>query len=275
MKYFKLLRVSHWIKNLIIFVPALLDETFFQKINVEIAGFISFSLLASAGYIFNDLLDLENDKKHPTKKMRPIPSGRVKVSLAIIILIVLLLFGLLISMSLDTNLVWYLIGYVLIHILYTKFLKKIAFFDLLILVSFYLLRLFFGAQLTDTYLTGWLVVFVFFSTLSLSIEKRYAELELLDDNLKHRGYLRSDILVLLVLKYSAVFISLIVLNIHAYLILKVQEAGFYAALNLLGMGVIFAFFKEKSDDDLIKKLTSSLPLFLMALGLFLIYMLVI
>jgi 4-hydroxybenzoate polyprenyltransferase len=275
MKYFKLLRVSHWIKNLIIFVPALLDETFFQKIDVAIAGFICFSLIASAGYIFNDLLDLESDKKHPTKKMRPIPSGKVKISLAIVILVILLLSGLLISLIIDTKLVWYLIGYILIHVLYTKFLKKIAFFDLLILVSFYLLRLFFGAHLTDTFLTGWLVVFVFFSTLSLSIEKRYAELELLDDNLKHRGYSRSDILVLLVLKYSAVFISLIVLNIHAYLILKVQEAGFYAALNLLGMGVIFAFFKEKSDDDLIKKLTSSVPLFLMALGLFLIYILII
>jgi 4-hydroxybenzoate polyprenyltransferase len=256
-------------------VPALLDQTFFQKIDVGIAGFISFSLIASAGYIFNDLLDLENDKKHPAKKMRPVPSGSVKISTAIIILFILLLFGLSISLVIFTKLVWYLIGYVIIHVLYTKIFKKIAFFDLLFLVSFYLIRLFFGAQLTDTFLTGWLVVFVFFSTLSLSIEKRHAELELLDDNLEYRGYLKSDILALMVLKYSAVFISLLVLNIHAYLILKVHEAGFYALLNLLGMGVIFAFFKEKSDDDLIKKLTTSVPLFLMAIGLFLIYMLVI
>lgn len=275
MKYFRLLRVSHWIKNLIILLPSLLDGTFFQKIDVGIIGFFSFCLIASAGYIFNDLMDLENDRKHPIKKKRPIPSGSVKKSLAIIILSILILLGLLICIKIDLMLFWYLIGYILIHILYTKYLKRLAFYDLLMLVSFYLLRLFFGAQLTDTHLTGWLVVFVFFSTLSLSVEKRYAEIEILDDNLEHRGYLKSSIFVLVALKYSAVFVSLLVLNIHAYMILKVHQAEFYAALNLLGMGVVFAFFKDKSNDDLIRKLTTNLPLFIMALVLILIYMWVI
>ena len=91
----KLIRPEHWIKNLLIFAPLVLSFGFLDSSKVILAslGFIAWSMIASAGYIFNDLQDIENDRNHPVKQFRPLASGKVSVRSAIILMLVLLTMG--------------------------------------------------------------------------------------------------------------------------------------------------------------------------------------
>jgi 4-hydroxybenzoate polyprenyltransferase len=275
MNYFNLLRVTHWVKNLIIFIPIILCKDFSSNWVTGILAFLSFSFLASAGYIFNDIQDLESDRSHPIKKNRAIASGKVSKSIAIVIMIFLLFLSLIISNFINSNLLYYSFAYIILHFLYTNYFKRISYIDILFLNSFYLVRLFFGAVSTNTFLTGWLVVFVFFAMLTLSIEKRFAELMLVNGDLRHRGYSKSDIQQLNIIKYVSVFVALLVLNIHAYIILNITFALFYGFLNILGMAIVFLFFKEDRSDDIVKKVYANIPLMISSLLLLILYLVVI
>ncbi len=275
MYYFKVLRISHWLKNLIIFIPVILVKNFDSKWIEGIFAFLSFSFIASAGYIFNDINDIASDRNHPKKKYRVLASGKVSVTSVIYLMVILILGSFLIAMSVNHELIYYLLAYCLLHILYTKYFKRIAFVDILFLTSFYLIRLFFGAVSTDTYLTGWLVVFMFFAMLSLSIEKRHAELMIANSDLEHRGYTTDDVLKLNIIKYVSVFTSLLVLNIHAYIILNITIDLFYAFLNILGVALVFLFFKENRNDDIVQKVYTNIPLLVISLLLLILYLMVI
>ena len=87
-KYIKLLRVKHYIKNLLIFVPMFFGGVFFDfsKLTAGMVGFWCFSFISSAIYILNDLKDIEKDRKHPIKKNRPLASGQIKPRVAIVIM---------------------------------------------------------------------------------------------------------------------------------------------------------------------------------------------
>ena len=101
-KYLKLIRVKHWIKNFLIFLPLIFSKNInIDNIKLVILGFISFSLASSAIYIINDIKDKEKDSKHPTKKNRPIASGAISVNNALLVMVILLLMtiGILIYLS--------------------------------------------------------------------------------------------------------------------------------------------------------------------------------
>ena len=90
-KYLQLIRIKHWIKNLLIMVPMFYGKVLtYHNISITILGFIIFSFLSSFVYIINDIKDIEKDKLHPQKKNRPIPSGKISQNLALFIAIILL-----------------------------------------------------------------------------------------------------------------------------------------------------------------------------------------
>lgn len=93
--YLKLLRPSHWVKNLIITLPLVLSlKIDFTTLPRFIIGFMSFSFLASAGYILNDIRDVENDRTHPVKMNRPLANGSINISNAILIALILIIISL-------------------------------------------------------------------------------------------------------------------------------------------------------------------------------------
>jgi len=96
--YIKLIRVKHYLKNFLIFIPLIFNGNFFNiySLSLTILGFISFCILSSAVYCINDIKDLENDKKHPIKRTRPIASGQVSKGNAIIFSIILFLISIII-----------------------------------------------------------------------------------------------------------------------------------------------------------------------------------
>jgi len=173
----KLLRVNQWIKNIIIFAPLFFSinwqiQNFIQLIGV----FFAFSLICSTVYIFNDLVDIDNDKKHPTKKFRIIASGKLKKFDAITIMLLLITLSILIlTFYKKLFLIEIIALYLFTNFLYSFYLKKIKYIDIIILSSFYVLRLYLGSVAVDIEISKWLLAFSSLLFLSLSHLKRLNE----------------------------------------------------------------------------------------------------
>jgi len=194
----KALRPHQWAKNLLIFVPVLCSHALTAgKLLTALAAFACFSLAASAGYLINDLVDVEADRRHPHKRMRPFAAGDLPALTGIVVAVIFLLLGLLgVELVPGRFFAWLLI-YQATTLAYSFYLKRIALVDVLVLSGLYSLRMLAGASATQTPISHWLAGFSMFLFLSLAIVKRFAELE----NLRAtnvlpkngRGYLIADL----------------------------------------------------------------------------------
>ena len=175
----KAMRLWQWAKNILMFVPLFLAHQFDDvgKVLAGVIGFVIFGLCASATYIWNDLHDLAHDRKHPTKKNRPIASGALPPRSAALLSVGLLCVGFAGAYLLSNPIFLILVfGYVVISTLYSLFLKRLLIIDVLTLSGLYTYRLFLGASLTGIGLSPWILAFSLFFFLSLAFVKRYAEL---------------------------------------------------------------------------------------------------
>lgn len=271
--YLKLLRPSHWIKNIIIALPVILSNQLnFKSLTNLVLGIISFSLLASAGYILNDIKDIENDRQHPKKKYRPLASGDVDAGNSFILSIILILIAFGISYSLGIYSLLILILYFLLNYFYSIIGKQIKFIDIIILSSFYIIRIFYGASINNVTLTGWFVATLTLSVLSLSVHKRYMECKNSQQlEIPGRGYNKSHELFLQIIMINFAIASIILLNIHAYFVLNITTPLFYVLLNLSGAAITLFYFDETnstSEDPVYriiknKKLLVTLMIFLL------------
>jgi 4-hydroxybenzoate polyprenyltransferase/phosphoserine phosphatase len=215
----KTMRVHQWVKNALLFVPALAAHVLSLP-NIAthaILGFISFSLLASAVYIFNDLTDISSDRAHQTKKYRPIASGVISLKYAIIISIVSALISTLIAVTtLPLSFTWLLALYVVINICYSLFAKKIAYIDILILASLYVLRVFAGSFATGVTTSKWLFVWTLCFFLSLAIMKRVIELldHTKEEKIDGRGYHKRDRVTLEIAGMTSATLSVVILALY-------------------------------------------------------------
>ena len=170
----KLMRPHHYIKNIFIFIPLFfaLKITDMELLLNAFLAFVSFSLVASSIYILNDYFDIEDDKKHPKKKFRPLASGGVSKREAIIMMI--LLFGgaiaLISCISLGGAMI--IIFYVIMNIFYSLHLKHIAILDVTIIAIGFVLRLFMGSIVTGISLSHWIVIMTFLLALFMALAKR-------------------------------------------------------------------------------------------------------
>jgi 4-hydroxybenzoate polyprenyltransferase len=172
------LRPQHWVKNLLVFVPLVLahDVRNVSLLAESFLAFVSFCLCASGVYILNDLFDLESDRLHPTKRMRPWASGAVPLWAGMILSPVLMATGLIVAMRLSTFFLAYLFVYVISTVLYSAYVKRIPMVDVLLLTGLYLVRILSGGAATDIPVSPWLLAFSMFLLLSLAFAKRYMEL---------------------------------------------------------------------------------------------------
>ena len=178
--YGKLFRVKHYIKNVLILVPLLFSGQFFdyKKLCYGVVGCISFCLMASAVYIFNDLRDLEKDKVHPRKCNRPIAEGSISKKDAVISMIICVVASLVVILfgMKTVSYILYPILYWMLNILYSLGLKNVPLVDILILVSGFLLRVLYGAQITDIEVSGWLYLTVVAISFYMGLGKRRNEI---------------------------------------------------------------------------------------------------
>ncbi len=180
-QFFKLLRVKHYSKNILVLLPLIFGRrlTDLSLLWKTLLGTAAFCLISSAVYIVNDIRDAEKDRKHPTKRNRPIASGAVSVSAARI-LIAILCAGALVLNAFACGvspLPWaLLIVYFLLNLGYSMGLKDIAIVDIAILVSGFLLRLLYGSALTGIEISGWLYLTVVTMSFFMGLGKRRNEL---------------------------------------------------------------------------------------------------
>lgn len=164
------LRAHQWVKNLLLFVPLLTSQT---QISLSIfllmlAGFIGFSLICSANYIINDVIDFQSDQANLYKSKKPIASGRLSKKSGIFLAIILCLIGFLLCALTSINFLKICLFYLCLGLLYSKKLKHVQHIDSVVLVLFYLIRIFAGGALFKISISFWLMLFSFtiFSTLA-------------------------------------------------------------------------------------------------------------
>jgi decaprenyl-phosphate phosphoribosyltransferase len=169
-----------------LFVPAFFAGHFFvlSKIEMLLAGFVAFSCFASSIYIINDYRDIEDDRKHPVKSKRPLASGKVKPSHAIVICILLLLAGtgLAILANHDCWFLFILGVYFFMNLAYSFGLKNIAILDMLIVAAGFVLRVKSGAIIANLESTAWLIIMTFLLALFMAIGKRRDDILLQDSS---------------------------------------------------------------------------------------------
>ena len=214
------LRMHQWFKNLLLFIPLLAGHQFTNWIDwiLLVKAFFSFSLCASSVYIFNDLLDLENDRQHPRKRHRPFASGLVPSWIGVLLAPNLLICSLVLAYTVNLNFLYWLLLYFFLTSLYSGWLKKIVLIDCLALAFLYTLRIIAGTFAIQVQLTFWLLAFSVFLFLSLAFLKRYIELQvhLLAGKKKApgRGYFTTDVELVQIMGVSSGYISVLVLAFY-------------------------------------------------------------
>jgi 4-hydroxybenzoate polyprenyltransferase len=176
------MRPRQWIKNGLLFIALVFDKqlTNWPALGRIVLGFVLFCLLSSLIYIINDLVDLEADRNHPQKRLRPIPSGELKTSAARLAGIVLTFVIFIPATLLSRQFALIGLAYMLLNLAYTAWLKHAPILDVIILASFYVLRVGAGVSLIVVHrFSPWLYVFTTFLALYLGVGKRRAELNLL------------------------------------------------------------------------------------------------
>jgi len=144
-----------------------------------VLAFLAFSILSSAVYIFNDILDASSDRIHPLKKKRPIASGALPIPIALFVAVTGFVTSLFFAINLSFFFFLLCLLYLLIHIVYTVILKKIPLLDVLTIASGFIIRVWAGAVVIDTHINIWLLLCVISFSLFLAVGKRRSELTLL------------------------------------------------------------------------------------------------
>lgn len=178
--YLKLIRVKHYLKNLLIFFPLFFSSNLF---NVElliktILAFLSFCFACSIIYIINDINDKDKDKLHEKKKHRPIASGKISIKKAYATVFVLCLLSIIcfIMSKADIKIAIYTLIYIVINLFYSFGLKNIPLIDISILVSGFLIRVLYGGAIIDVEVSNWLYLTVISMAFYLVIGKRRNEI---------------------------------------------------------------------------------------------------
>ncbi len=198
--YIKLIRLTQWIKNIFIFVPLVFAKklTNLDYFQLSFFAFFQFSLVSSIVYIFNDIIDVENDREHPIKKFRPIAAGLVSIKNAIIILVFFVILIIPGFFYFNFSFCLLLILYLLLNTAYTIKLKNIVILDILTLASGFVIRILAGAFVIEVPVSNWLILSTLFVSLFLAVIKRRSELAYTAENERTRKVLR---------KYSLPFLE--------------------------------------------------------------------
>jgi 4-hydroxybenzoate polyprenyltransferase/phosphoserine phosphatase len=215
------LRIHHWVKNALLFLPLLLAHRFtFGALRATTFGFFLFGLCASSIYIINDLLDLHSDRVHPWKSKRPFASGKASIPGGLLVSGLLAGSTIALGFWLNVQFGLVLILYILTTLLYSVYLKQVVLLDVFVLSSFYVIRIWAGAVVASVPLSDWFLAFSLFFFLSLATAKRYSELvhagALVDAGKSGRGYIDTDRELLMPLGIGSSFAAVIILALYQH-----------------------------------------------------------
>jgi 4-hydroxybenzoate polyprenyltransferase len=217
--WFKAMRMQQWAKNALLFLPLIAAHCVDLSSWIHMLwGFLAFGLVASATYIWNDLMDLNADRQHPRKRHRPMASGALSIPKAFVFMKVLGVAGFVVALlKVGLAFTLTLVVYTVVTLLYTFVFKRTAFVDVLLLAMLYTLRVIAGGVGANIELSSWLLAISLFVFLSLALVKRCAELEFLQlegAQPQGRGYRMSDLSYLVSMGISSGFVGVLVIALY-------------------------------------------------------------
>jgi len=177
------MRPKQWYKNLVIFIGIVFSLNllnFNLWINV-ISAFVTFCLLSGSIYIINDCLDVEKDRNHPKKCKRPLASGRLKTSHALLFSGIAVVAALLLAFTVNVSLLLVSLAFFGLILIYSLFLKELILVDILVISTGFVLRAVAGCVAIGVFVSPWLIICTFLMALFLALVKRRHELILLKD----------------------------------------------------------------------------------------------
>ncbi len=217
----KALRPHQWLKNLLVFIPAVAAHRFDPETMVAVVcAFTALSLCASGGYVLNDLLDVANDRRHPRKRHRPFASGRLSIGVGIGLIGVTWLAGFgLAAATLPLSFVLLAAGYLVTTAAYSTALKRIAVLDVMVLAGLYVVRVLAGGLAASIMVSSWLLAFTLFVSLSLAFLKRFIEVRAASasdaTHIPGRGYRTDDAGWLHSVGLTSAYLGVLVLALYA------------------------------------------------------------
>jgi 4-hydroxybenzoate polyprenyltransferase/phosphoserine phosphatase len=217
--WIRLLRVHQWAKNALVFVALVTAKRFdLLALGEAIGAFLVFSLAASAMYILNDLVDLDADRKHPSKKRRPLAAGTVPITRAMVLIPALMIVGFSGALAIAPPLAAVLLVYLSLTTAYTFVLKRKMLVDVLVLALLYTIRVVGGAAAISVSMSEWLLSFSMLIFTALALIKRYVELTARIDNelseSTNRNYRKSDLEIVAALAAAASFNAVTVFALY-------------------------------------------------------------
>jgi 4-hydroxybenzoate polyprenyltransferase len=180
----KTMRPKQWAKNVFLLAAIVFDRklTDTDAMQHTILGVIIFSLVASVVYIINDIADVEADRQHPTKRNRPIAAGKLPIGAAWVSALILLLISIPVAFWLSPAFAFIALLYLILNLLYSKWLKHVVLLDIILLASLYVIRVAAGVALIDVVrFSPWIYIFTTFLALLMGTGKRRAELSEIAD----------------------------------------------------------------------------------------------
>ncbi len=216
----RLLRLHQWAKNILVLVPVITAHEWFQPGVVwqALLGLLAFCLCSSSVYVANDLQDLEADRRHRTKRARPLAAGRCSIACGLVLAPLLALLGLACAHFLPWLFLGYLVLYCLASLAYSSVFKRLVLLDVLVLTGLYTLRILAGHGATGIPYSGWLLGFSMFLFLSLALMKRYIELRRLHpeaaEPIRGRDYQAADLPGVLSLGTASGYLAVLVLALY-------------------------------------------------------------
>lgn len=266
----KLMRPNQWIKNFFVFGPILFSRSFEPEIITNnILAFISFCLISSSVYMFNDVIDIENDKKHPKKCMRPLASGAVKIKEAVIVGSLLLIVSISASLYVNKYITVILVIYLFNNILYSFKLKHIVIVDIISIALGFILRVLAGSIATQVLPSNWILLCTFFISLFLGFSKRRNEIIILGEKSdSHRKILSEysetflDQIILIVLCCTIIFYSM-------YAVLGTENRYMVITIIFVAYGIFrycYLLYVKKVTGGPTEIVTSDKPLIMSVLG---------
>ena len=180
----KTMRPKQWLKNGFVFVALVFDEKLLQPgpLARTVLAFVIFCLASSTVYLLNDLVDREKDRQHPTKRHRPLASGALSPQVAVVAAIIFAIISLLAAFWLSLGFGLVIVSYLALNVAYSFWLKHIVIIDVLLVASFYLLRVVAGVLVVQAErFSPWLYILITLFALFIAIGKRHHELTLLGE----------------------------------------------------------------------------------------------
>lgn len=266
--FFKMIRPHQYIKNFLVFFPLFFAKkiTDISLLQSALMAFISFCFAASTIYIFNDIRDIEKDKAHPKKKLRPIASGQISLKTAIATDIVFLLVSLAIALFTGRNMLIIIAAYLLINLFYSLGMKNIAILDIFAVSTGFLLRLLSGTEygaVEGVLPSHWIIIMTFLLSLFLAIAKRRDDLILAESGLDVRksisGYSLEFINGVMSIMSAVIIVSYLLYTldptVQAYYGSKnIYATTFFVLLGLLRyMQITFVEKKSGSPTEIVYK----------------------